>query len=350
MEHHGRTLRAGAARRRIVVLTSVCAAALALTVAVVAWRSHDGSRVGSDSRTHSGHREPSPAMRTSAGPPVPAHAYLGAWVFPNPFTQQGRLASTRRFESALGRPLNFVHLYRQFGMRIGTPSDLAYARNGKYLLLSWPGIDTRKIASGAVDSVLRRTARQVKALPTKVFFEYRWEMDRPNLSDVVHGPGAYIAAWNHLQEVFARERVKNVGWTWCPTADGFRTGIAQRYYPGDSRVDWVCADVYPTAPWQLNSYQPFSELAAPFIEWASRRRKPIMIGEMAVGRSYGTRRAAWIEQAAQYISAHRQIQAVAWFEQSLPGDPSYFQWALEGDPEALSAFAAFAGSGFFGPR
>src|SRR3954464_15810154 len=107
---------------------------------------------------------------------------------PSPFTQRGRIAATRGVEAAAQHRLDFVRLYRRFGMRIGTPSDLAYARSGKYLLISWPGVDTRRIASGAVDPVLRRTAREVAALPTKVFFEYRWEMDRPNLRSVVHDP------------------------------------------------------------------------------------------------------------------------------------------------------------------
>jgi hypothetical protein len=252
------------------------------------------------------------------------------------------VASTERFQSAIHHQLDFVHLYRKWGMRIGTPSDLAYARSGKYLLVSWPAIDTRRVASGAVDTTVRSTARQIAALPTKVFLEFRWEMDRPGLRNVVHGPADYIAAWDHVRQIFASEQVSNVAWTWCPTAAGFRSGTAQAYYPGDSAVDWVCADVYPTTPWKVGDYEAFPTLAEPFMEWASRHPKPIMIGEFAVGRSYGSQRKRWIEDAGAYIKAHPQIKALAWFEQSLPGDPSYYNWALEGDEPALSAFAGLA--------
>ena len=42
-----------------------------------------------------------------------------------------------------------------------------------------------------------------------------------------------------------REGATNVGWVWCPLATGFTDGRAQKYYPGDDQVDWLCADVYP---------------------------------------------------------------------------------------------------------
>lgn len=279
------------------------------------------------------------------GPPVPSHgAYVGAWVHPDPYTQAGRIRSVAGFEAATGADLDIIHVYRRWGEQFGTDSDLAFAREGKYLLISWATPDTTQLVSGRDDAGIARAAREIAALPTKVFLEVRWEMDRPNLSGVVHGPEDYIAAWARVRRIFADQHVTNVAWVWCPTAAGFASGVAQRYYPGNSAVDWVCADVYPTKAFEPNAYQSFGSLAAPFVGWAEQHHKPMIIGEFAVDVAYGSRRAGWIDQAASYIRAHADIKAVAWFEQSLPTDPVYRHWSLDGDPSGLAAFGRLAGS------
>jgi hypothetical protein len=318
-----------ARRARTVSVLALLAAALITIATLVVLRSRDAGRPD--------------------GPPIPAHdVYLGAWVEPAPFTQAGRVTSVKRFEQAIGRRLDIVHLYRTWGMPIGTESDLAFARSGKYLLISWATPDTRRIASGHDDRIIEQTAEQIGALPTKVFLEIRWEMDRPNLHDVVHTPQDFIAAWNHIRAIFARENVTNVAWTWCPTAVGFVRGEAAKYYPGDGAVDWVCADVYPTTPWVANSYQSFAGLVTPFLNWASHHPKPIIIGEFAIDVAYGANRARWIRDAGAFVESHPKIKAVAWFEQSLPTSADFKHWALEGDPAAMRAFRDVVSSANFG--
>ncbi len=288
-------------------------------------------------------------LTVKQGPPLPKHgAYLGAWVNPAVFSQPERVTSVRRFEQAIGKPLDIVHLYRRWREDFGTASDLVFARARKYLLLSWATPDSRQIVSGALDSGIRRAARQIAHLPTQVFLEPRWEMDRPNLRDLVHDPSDYVAAWNHIRAVFAAEHVWNVAWTWCPTAGGFDNGTAPAYYPGDDKVDWVCADVYPKTPWKLGSYESFPHLAKSFMTWASAHPKPIIIGEFAVDEVYGSRRAQWIREAGAYLRGHPQIKAIAWFEQSRNIDPVYHRWAVENDPPALQAFRSLVRADYFG--
>src|ERR671935_1313306 len=112
------------------------------------------------------------------GPPVPsAGAYLGAWVQPEPFSQVGRVQSVERFESAISAQLRIVHLYRRWDQPFGTASDLAFARRGSYLLLSWATPDLTEVISGSQDRLIDQRAAQIAALPTKVFLEVQWEMD-----------------------------------------------------------------------------------------------------------------------------------------------------------------------------
>jgi hypothetical protein len=291
-----------------------------------------------------------PQLTTPDGPPVPASgAYVGAWVRPEPFSQPGRVAAVRRFESQIGTRLKLVHLYRRWEDPIGTRSDLAFARRGSYIQLSWGTPDLKLVTDGSQDKLIAQRARQIKALPTKVLLQIRWEMDRPNLRNVIHGPATYIESWKHIRAIFARQHVTNVGWAWCPTAAGFGTGLAQKYYPGDRWVDWICADVYPTEPWIKGKYESFPTLAQPFMAWAATHpTKPILIGEMGVGVTYGKRRPRWIHEAQRYITAHPQIKAISWFDENKPDSPAYYDLALRDRP-SLAAFASLAMNPYFQP-
>jgi len=208
-------------------------------------------------------------------------------------------------------------------------------------LLSWSGADTRAIASGTYDSWIRRQALAIKATEKKIFLEWRWEMDRPGLSAEIHSPADYIAAWDHIRAIFARERVDNVSWVWCPTAAGFASGTAPAYYPGNNEVDWVCADAYPGP----GPYRSFATIVQPFLRWASGHRKPIMIGEYGVPQTYGPeQRAGWLWGAAQTARSDPQIKALVYFD----GNAQH-AYALQPGSPALRAFRRIAHDSYFNP-
>ena len=70
--------------------------------------------------------------------------------------------------------------------------------------------------------------------------------------------------------------------------------------------------------------------------------------EMGVSVTYGPRRPKWIREAQQYISAHPQIKAISWFDESKPGSPVYDDLALHDQP-SLAAFASLAQNPYFQP-
>jgi glycosyl hydrolase family 26 len=296
------------------------------------------------------------AVATAAGPlsggnvPVPAHgAYVGAWVNPLPsdYTQSGRLSAERDFEQQLGRPLDIVHTYRKFEEPFFTSSDLEFVRRGATLLFSWAGTDTRTIAAGRYDDLLRDRARRVRELDRPILLEWRWEMDRPNLQAEVWSGEDYVKAWRHIREVFAQQGVSNASWVWCPTADGFASGRAQSYYPGDDQVDWVCVDAYPG-----DTIRPMGDILRPFLEWAKDRSKPIVIGEYGCPRSLAPdERAAWLRDAAAVFRANTKIKAVLYFEAN-PTDRSSdrFHYQIRDDPPALEAFRQMVQDPYFNPR
>lgn len=294
-----------------------------------------------------------PATGQSAGqPPVPSHgAYFGGFSLTGVATQANLLSSFDRLGTQACRPLAIGHVYLRWGTTFPTSSAQAMVTQGAYPLVSWTGTDTRTIASGAVDPMIRSTAQQIAELHSPVFLEFRWEMDRPNLSSDVHSPADYVAAWDHIHQVFAASGVHNVSWVWCPTAAGFAAGRAQAYYPGDSEVDWVCTDAYPSPDFGNATYFPLSHLLRPFLNWAKGHAKPVMIGEFGVPRTYTTaQRVDWLTAARTTIMAVPKIKAVVYFDYDPVGVSTDRKYGLGTDPAVLKAFRSLASDSYFTPR
>lgn len=235
----------------------------------------------------------------------------------------------------MGRRLGIVHVYHQWTDTFPSTSDSYFLSRGSTLLLSWAGTDTRLIAAGAEDSVIRRWARSIKAVHTRLFLEWRWEMDRPNLrAETWSGPD-YIKAWDHIRDVFSDEGVTNLAWVWCPTAAGFADGRAQAFYPGDRKVDWICADAYA-----VDSMQPLPVLLKPFLGWASSHPKPVMIGEFGAEERGPKERAAWLLQAGAMVKRNAQLKALVYFDYDSLEHSRLFRWSLESSPSTLAAWVA----------
>jgi hypothetical protein len=276
--------------------------------------------------------------------PPPAGALLGAWVKPRVFSQPQRVQAVNQFERRIGRRLDIINTYRPFTEHFFTSSDRRFMKDGSVLMLSWAGADTRAITLGRYDDLIRDRARQVAALGKPLMIRFRWEMDRPNLRASMWSGQDYIASWAHVRKIFQDEGATNVSWVWCPTAEGFGTGEAQKFYPGDAQVDWLCVDVYATS-----TLEGIGDLLAPFLRWAAGHPRPIIIGEYGVSRAHPpAERAKWLRNATAAFKANPQIKAVSYFE-SDPEDASTLQFSLTGDPAAMDAFGVMARDGYFNP-
>jgi hypothetical protein len=272
-------------------------------------------------------------------------AYVGAWIKPDSLTHVGRLEAVDALEKDLGRRLAIVNTYRRFEQLVGTASDREFLAQGATLMVSWATGDSRSIVDGEHDRLIRQQARAIRALHRPVLLRIRWEMDRPNLRATMWSGEDYIAAWKYVRTIFNEERVTNVSWVWCPTAEGFIRGDAPAFYPGDDQVDWTCVDVYAGT-----LFQPIGQLMGPFLQWAAQRPKPIIVGEFGVAKAWGSAgRAAWLKDAARTFKANRQIKAVAYFESDPAGNGPNQQFQLTGDKPAFRAFAHLTRDPYFNP-
>jgi len=309
-----------------------------------------GTGPGTGGSPGGGHAGPAPTTTVNPrlAPVPPAHgAYFGAWVKPVLYTQPDRIAAVDALQRQIGRRFDIVHTYVRWLEPFPTSSDLAFMRQGSTLQLSWGGVDPRAIVAGTYDSWIRQRARAIKATRKRIFLEWLWEMDRPNLRAEVHSPADFIAAWKHIRAIFEQRHVRNVAWVWCPTAKGFAGGDAAAFYPGNDQVDWVCADVYPGT----GGYRSFAATADAFLAWAARHPKPIMIGEYGVPQSYNAaQRAQWLRAAAQAVRNDPQIKALVYFDGDPAGRLPVGRYSLTNDPSAIQAFRDIGSQPYFNPR
>ena len=338
-------------RARSSVLTSFVGAvavviAVALIVAYAVIEHSGGAATPTKLRTPDLQAVPVPRY----APAIPAHgAYFGAWVRQGAYTQPNQIAALDTLQGELGRRLDIVHTYLKWQGTFPTASDRAALSQRSTLLLSWAGTDSSAVSSGIDDNVIRQRAREIKATHKPIFLEWRWEMERPNLRGVVGTPAQFIAAWKHVRAIFAQQHVRNVAWVWCPTAKGFMPGgDAAAYYPGDDEVDWICTDAYPP----FGPYSSFNYVAQPFLDWASHHRKPVMIGEFGVPRSFSPQqRARWLRGAAQTVRADRQVKALVYFDADQYGaTAANVMFLLDNGTPPMHAFRQIADSPYFNPR
>ncbi len=272
-------------------------------------------------------------------------AYLGAYVQPSSYTWQAQIAAVGSFDNQIGGKLDLIHVYHPWSDPFPSQADRHFVENGTVLLLTWGGTpDTKKIIAGDYDQMIMTRAEAIKRLRRPILLEFRHEMDRPNLQWAVHGPRDYIRAWDHIRAIFTRAGATNVGWVWCPTGYGFQVGRAQAFYPGNAEVDWVCADVYAYSPGQS-----LQQAMAPFLRWAARTQKPVIIGEFAVNGSPSAW-PGWLAAAGRFAKTHPQVKAMAYFDangKDSNGNP--FSYWLGDRPGALREFARLVTSKYFRP-
>jgi hypothetical protein len=299
-----------------------------------------------------GNTDPSPALSQFTIAPgsirdallAPATgAWFGLYAHTDVYTQAASQAAVTTLEAAVGRTADIDHWYEPWGDSFPTwrqPWDFA---NGRIPMISWGKEASDVILSGADDAYIAARADGVKALGKNVFLRWFWEMDGSRNLAYSQSPEAYIAAWRHIHDIFTARGATNVAWVWCPNASAFTSGSAQRYYPGDDVVDWICADGYNFYP--DSSYREFEPIFAGFYAWASQRPKPLMIGEYGDQQAAPGQRAAWVDAAHAALEAkYPRILAVVYFNSN-----SLHNWMFYDEPDAMEAFRRMALDPYFNP-
>jgi cellulose synthase (UDP-forming) len=199
-----------------------------------------------------------------------------------------------------------------------------------------PRYTLRTIIDGRHDAYIRSWARGLRRYGARVQLRFAQEMNGDGYPWVeglnANRPGEFARAWRHVHHIFSVEGATNVRWVWSPVTGRVHRG----QYPGDRYVDIVGLSGFNGGSLlNWNGWRTFAEaFDAPLRE--VRRiapDKPVQISEVATAKQGGSK-PLWIKEMFDYISAHRYIRAVLWFDL-----PKQTDWRVATSPGAVRAFA-----------
>ena len=287
----------------------------------------------------------------SVGPLAPATGTLfGTYVQPRTgWIREDVVAAVNKLESDLGRRLDIDQHYNPWHVAFPSWKEEWDLANGRIPLITWGSTRTSRINSGSQDALIRARADGVKALREPVFLRFFAEMDGDFLAHVTGSPAAYIAAWRRAWWIFASRGATNAVWVWCPTAWGFATGEARKYYPGDAYVDWLCADGYNWAPGRRGApWRSFAQVFEAFYEYGEAVGKPMMVGEYGCLERRAGEKAQWIANAGDALKNQLPgIAAVVYFDSK--SEHVGLDFRVDTSPSSYEAYKAMAADPHFKP-
>jgi hypothetical protein len=256
------------------------------------------------------------ARKDAGGKVVPPKA--GTWVGTYEEQSGSQLVKQNRLldlEELLGREVDVDHNYTGWNESFPGWREQWDIVHGRVPFVSWAKARTSAVNSGRYDGMIKQRAAEVKDFGHPILLEWFWEMDGNRNRHIAGSPASYIAAWRRIHRIFDRAGVTNVSWVWCPNAWGFATGDAQKYYPGDEYVDWICANGYNWAPDRKgDEWRSFEWIFQDFYDWAAGRGKPLMVGEFGVQERKPGEKAQWLREAADTLKTKfTEIKAVVYF-------------------------------------
>ena len=313
----------------------------------------------SDETDASDEPEPDETDARSLGDPddpwsfaVPGEDVEGALLgFSTGLSNAERAPRFRQIEADAGRAYDIGHVFHSWDLPIPTADDLMHIDDGRLLMISWNGTDTRQIAAGDHDDWIRTQAEAVRDLDRRVLFRWLWEMDGNRRRDWVYSGPDYVAAWNHIRTIFDEVGATNAEFVWCPNEFLFWDGgDPEPWYPGDDNVDWLCADGYN---WPTTTTSPewvdLEHIFADFYAWAEPKGLPIMIGETGVPEAEPGAKADWIRSVPKILEeTFPEIDAIVWFDKDFTSF-GHNDWRVDTSPESYEAWIEISNDPWLNP-
>lgn len=228
----------------------------------------------------------------------------------------------RRFTSAGLRP-SLVVVYTKFGAPLDSSRMCQLIKLGAlpFVVFNPRGKRLAAIAAGKYDHWIESYAREVGALRNRISLSFAPEMNGwwDSWGAPTSTPTAYIAAWRHIYNVFHREHINNVIWSW----DIDDCCASHQWWPGARYVNWVGVDGY------LRHARSFSVVFARRIkEVRAFTSKPILISETAVAPG-----SLWKSNVVGLFAGERKdhLLGVVWFDSNAQA-----RWRIDDNPAALA--------------
>lgn len=263
-------------------------------------------------------------------PPLPVQplSWLGVYEPSSPASYSG----VEQFGRTAGREPNLALYYSGWYESFRSQFAQDAYDHGAYPVVQMnpEKVTLQSIVAGKSDTYLENFADAVADFGHQVVIGFAHEPDAfwYTWGDEYVSPSVWVAAWQHVVNVFRKQGADNVTWLWTMNVLGSSTVPVADYWPGDSYVTWIGIDGY---------YMHLSDTyASVFGSTISAIQgfaagEPILISETAIGPP-GTE-PSQIENMYAGIRTYGNLGLI-WFDENKPDEP----YALEGDPGAIKVF------------
>lgn len=221
------------------------------------------------------------------------------------------------------------------------------------------------VIAGNSDTYLQNAADALKQIGKPVMLRLGHEMngswyswsgcnkDAATLVWTCRSAADYIAAWQHIHDIFEARGATNAVWVWCPAGYDVPKNLPGHhwtdYYPGDEYVDWVCIDQYSQGA-NMSLSMTIGTAPGTSVYGDYAKRKPFMIGETMNGPAVGatnqyTNKTAYFNNMITDLKANLPyLQALVFFDSKGTGD-----YRINSTPETMQAFINMGKNCYFDP-
>jgi mannan endo-1,4-beta-mannosidase len=238
--------------------------------------------------------------------------------------------------AAVGHNPNLLGQYLAWG----SPFDANAAANAKnygaLYYMAWEPFSqsVTSIADGARDSYITTFAKAVHAFGGPVAISFGHEMNGNwypwGTTDTT--PAEFVAAWQHIHDLFAAVGATNVIWIWNPNIVNPMPDVQLApYWPGSAYVDWVgLTGYFPTT-----GPDTFAGIYGPTMtEVRKFTSKPFIIAETSV--ETGPDQLESIRNLIGGVEASSDVLGFVWFNFNKAG----VDWSVTDRPVVRAALAS----------
>jgi plastocyanin len=302
-----------------------------------------------------GHKRPPHWRMATRGPIIPKGKTLwGAFVAMGHYGTN-RQSAQEEFEAQVGRQNSLEREYYSWDDAWPNVFDYWSRDQGHTMLISWGAMTTTggwkkwsNIANGKFDADIDRVAEGIKDFGAPMFFIFNHE---PENDPLAGNSTDFVNAYKHIHDRFAADGVTNVSYVLTLMAYTFRQDAADKWYPGDSYVDYIAADGYNWygCTGRDDPWQEFDGIFSDFYDYGVDKNKPMLVAEYGTGEddSQPGRKGEWFDDAAATLKGWPKIRGVAYFNNGY-GDPACARW-VDTSTSSLNAFIDMGEDAFYNP-
>jgi hypothetical protein len=238
--------------------------------------------------------------------------------------------------AAVGHNPNLLGQYLAWG----SPFDANAAANAKnygaLYYMAWEPFSqsVASIADGASDTYITTFAEAVHAFggPVAISFGHEMNGNWYPWGTTETSPEQFVAAWQHIHDLFAAAGATNVIWIWNPNIVNPMPGVQlSPYWPGSAYVDWVgLTGYFPTT-----GPDTFAGIYGPTMtEVRKFTSKPFIIAETSV--ETGPDQLESIRNLIGGVEASSDVLGLIWFNFNKAG----VDWTVTDRPVVRAALAS----------